>query len=66
MDQSDEDEFARFVHTEYAGLFRTVYLFTGDYQLAEDTVQATFAKVYPRWRRISEMRSPGAYARRIR
>lgn len=65
MEQADEDEFTRFVQREHSGLFRTVYLFTGDYQLAEDTVQVTFAKIYPRWHRVSQMRSPGSYARRI-
>ena len=63
--RSDEDEFSRFVHAQHARLFRTVYLLTGDYHRAEDVVQATFMRLYLRWGRVSGMRDPGAYARKV-
>jgi RNA polymerase sigma-70 factor (sigma-E family) len=46
-------------------VFRTVYLLTGDYHRAEDVVQTTFMRLYQRWGRVSAMRDPGAYARKV-
>ncbi len=65
MRQEDEQEFADFVRAHQASLFRTAFLLTGDYQLAEDILQATFMKVYLRWGHIRSMEWPTAYARRI-
>jgi RNA polymerase sigma-70 factor (sigma-E family) len=63
--QADEDAFSDFVRAQHVRLFRTVYLLTGDYHRAEDVVQATFMRLYQRWGRISTMRDPGAYARKV-
>jgi RNA polymerase sigma-70 factor (sigma-E family) len=63
--QTDEDGFSDFVRAQHVRLFRTVYLLTGDYHRAEDVVQTTFMRLYQRWGRVSAMRDPGAYARRV-
>jgi RNA polymerase sigma-70 factor (sigma-E family) len=65
MDPHDEDEFAEFVRSQQATLFRTAYLLQGDYQRAEDALQSAFTKVYLHWPRIRKMEHPAAYARRI-
>jgi RNA polymerase sigma-70 factor (sigma-E family) len=63
--EPEEEEFSHFVRAHHAALFRTVYLLTGDYHRAEDVVQATFMRLYLRWGRVSVMREPGAYARKV-
>lgn len=65
MRQSDEERFDAFVRARTATLFRTAYLLTGDYQLAEDLVQTTLLRVYQRWSRVEAMDQPVAYARKI-
>ena len=65
MRERDEESFSSFVRLHHARLFRTVYLLTGDFHRAEDVVQATFMRVYPRWGRVVSMRDPGAYVRRM-
>ncbi|TDC51406.1 SigE family RNA polymerase sigma factor [Jiangella ureilytica] len=44
-------------------LFRTAWLLTGDWHLAEDLVQETLGKVYRAWTRRSRPDDPAAYAR---
>lgn len=46
-------------------LFRTAYLITGDVGESEDLLQETFLRLAARWRRVSKMEHPAAYARRI-
>jgi RNA polymerase sigma-70 factor (sigma-E family) len=65
MDIPNEQEFSAFVRDLQPSLFRTAYLLQGDYQLAEDAVQAALVKVYLRWPRVRSMEHPAAYARRI-
>ena len=65
MRERDEEEFSSFVRLHHARLFRTVYLLTGDYHRAEDVVQATFMRLYPRWGRVASMQDPGAYVRKM-
>ena len=65
MRQTVEDDFSDFVRAHHVRLFRTVYLLTGDYHRAEDAVQVAFMRVYQRWGRVSAMRDPGAYARKV-
>jgi RNA polymerase sigma-70 factor (sigma-E family) len=63
---SDENaEFDEFMSAHWASLFRTAYLLTGDYQLAEDLLQTAFAKVFLSWSKISKMGQPVAYTRKI-
>lgn len=56
------EDFTAFVHGTGAQLERAALLLTGDHHLAEDLTQATYAKVYAAWRRISD--DPLAYARK--
>ncbi|MBB5785809.1 SigE family RNA polymerase sigma factor [Jiangella mangrovi] len=44
-------------------LFRTAWLLTGDWHLAEDLVQETLGKVYRAWTKRSRPDDPLAYAR---
>lgn len=45
-------EFADFVAARQAALQRTAWLLTGDWNLAQDLVQTSLARVWPRWQRI--------------
>lgn len=56
--------FDAFAALRWRRLVRTAYLLTGDHHEAEDLVQATLAKVYPHWSRISRLESPDAYLHR--
>lgn len=58
-------EFTDFATAASPRLFRTALLLTGDWQLAEDLVQTTLAKVYVAWGRVSAADSPEAYSQRI-
>lgn len=65
-EQSDANrDFDEFMHAQWAPLFRTAYLLTGDYQLAEDLLQTAFAKVFLSWSKISKMGQPAAYTRKV-
>ncbi|MFF2750225.1 SigE family RNA polymerase sigma factor [Kitasatospora sp. NPDC058048] len=59
-----ELDFEGFAATRWRRLVRTAYLLTGDYHEAEDVVQATFAKVFRNWSRISRLEEPDAYVHR--
>ncbi|MFD0396837.1 SigE family RNA polymerase sigma factor [Kitasatospora sp. NPDC127121] len=59
-----ELDFEGFAAARWRQLVRTAYLLTGDYHEAEDVVQATFAKVFRNWSRISRLEEPDAYIRR--
>jgi RNA polymerase sigma-70 factor (sigma-E family) len=65
MREPDGDEFTAFVGSQHGHLFRTAYLLTGDYHLAEDVLQATLVKAYLHWPRVRAMAQPTAYVRRI-
>jgi RNA polymerase sigma-70 factor (sigma-E family) len=55
-----EAEFREFVAAQMDSLRGLAYLTCGDWQVAEDAVLTTLAKLYVRWRRID---NPDAYAR---
>jgi RNA polymerase sigma-70 factor (sigma-E family) len=57
--------FDEFVAASAASLLRTAYLITADRGEAEDLVQECLLRVQRRWRRISAMDQPLAYARRV-
>lgn len=65
MQQGDEDRFTEFVRAHTASLFRTAYLMTGDYQRAEDVLQAALVRVYQHWPRVDAMDQPVGYARKV-
>ena len=62
---SRDEGFESFAAARSGALFRTAWLLTGDWQLAEDLVQEALARVYLHWRRVSRMDNPSAYARRV-
>jgi RNA polymerase sigma-70 factor (sigma-E family) len=45
-------------------LLRTAYLLTGNAQHAEELVQDTFVRLYPKWDRVAAADVPLAYVRR--
>ena len=65
MTRSGEDDFTQFVLASSGRLFRTAYAVSGDYQLAEDALQAGFASAYASWHRVLRADNPEAYVQRI-
>ena len=59
------EEFTAFVRATGTQLHHAAMLLTGDHHLAEDLTQATYAKVFARWPRVSTAESPLAYARTV-
>ena len=59
------EEFASFVHTTSAQLYRTALLLTGDHHLAEDLTQSTYARAFAHWRRVQRAGNPVGYTRTI-
>jgi RNA polymerase sigma-70 factor (sigma-E family) len=57
-------EFATFVRVHTPELFRSSYLLTRNTAAAEDLVQDTFTRLYPKWDRVSGADVPLAYVRR--
>jgi DNA-directed RNA polymerase specialized sigma24 family protein len=47
-------EFADFVAAREAALQRSAWLLTGDWGLAQDLVQTSLARVWPRWERMTD------------
>jgi RNA polymerase sigma-70 factor (sigma-E family) len=62
---SETSGFEGFAAARAGALFRTAWLLTGDWQLAEDLVQETLARVYVHWRKVSRMDNPAAYTRKV-
>ena len=62
LDPGDGD-FEAFVAARGPRLLRVAWLLTGDAHLAEDLLQSTLAKVWPKWSRISGGH-PEAYVRK--
>ncbi len=58
------DEFAEFAAAASPRLRRTAFLLCGDWHTAEDLAQATLAKLFVSWRRISRRDKAYAYATR--
>jgi RNA polymerase sigma-70 factor (sigma-E family) len=59
-----ELDFAEFVRAHTAALLRTAYLLTGDGSAAEELVQDTLVRLYPKWERVQAAEQPVAYVRR--
>lgn len=57
-------EFAGFVREHTSALLRTAYLLTGTAQGAEELVQDTLTRLYPKWDRVAAADVPLAYVRR--
>ena len=56
--------FAGFVREHTPALLRTAYLMTGNAQAAEELVQDTFVRLYPKWDKVQAAELPLAYVRR--
>jgi RNA polymerase sigma-70 factor (sigma-E family) len=56
--------FAGFVREHTPALLRTAYLLTGTGPAAEELVQDTLARLYPKWERVESADVPLAYVRR--
>jgi RNA polymerase sigma-70 factor (sigma-E family) len=59
------EDFSAFAASRWPGLVRLAFGLTGDRWLAEDIAQATLARAYVAWRRVSRADDPDAYLRRI-
>ena len=59
------EDFSAFVVSRWPGLVRLAFGLTGDRWAAEDLAQATLARAYVAWRRVSRADDPDAYLRRI-
>lgn len=57
--------FADFVAARGAALQRTAWLLTGDWGMAQDLVQSSLARVWPRWERITRRDDPEIYVRQV-
>jgi RNA polymerase sigma-70 factor (sigma-E family) len=63
MAEPDAD-FAAYFAGRVGSVRRLAYALSGDWHTADDLVQVTFVKLYPKWRRIQNM-AVDAYVRRI-
>jgi RNA polymerase sigma-70 factor (sigma-E family) len=59
-----ERDFARFVREHTSSLLRTAYLLTGNAVAAEELVQDTLVRLYPKWELVQAAAVPLAYVRR--
>jgi RNA polymerase sigma-70 factor (sigma-E family) len=59
-----EPGFAGFVRANTPALLRTAYLLTGSGLAAEELVQDTLARLYPKWDKVEHADIPIAYVRR--
>ena len=62
---SGGEDFSAFAVSRWPGLVRLAFGLTGDRWAAEDLAQATLARAYVAWRRVSRADDPDAYLRRI-
>jgi RNA polymerase sigma-70 factor (sigma-E family) len=60
-----EPGFEAFAGARSAALFRTAWLLTGDWHLAEDLVQETLGRLFVRWSTVAAADSPAAYAQTV-
>ena len=62
---SSEQAFVELATARGPALFRTAWLLTGDYHLAEDLVQEALGRIYARWSKVAAADQPAAYAHTV-
>ena len=62
---SSEEGFEAWVLASATRHKRLAFLLTADLHEAEDLLQSAYAKVLPKWQRVSTYDSPDAYVRRV-
>ncbi len=62
---SGGEDFGAFAEARWPGLVRLAFGLTKDRRAAEDVAQATLARAYVAWRRVSRADDPHAYLRRM-
>jgi RNA polymerase sigma-70 factor (sigma-E family) len=65
MTRDSEAAFREFATAATPDLFRSAWLLTGDWHLAEDLVQDALARMYRIWPGIGRIDSPQAYAHTV-
>ena len=65
MAHADETTFESFVASTGNQTFRTALLLCGDWHLAEDLTQSTYAKVFASWGKVRRADNPLAYLRTV-
>ena len=65
MRDAERAEFERFAAGQLSSLLRPAYYLTGDWQLAQDVVQATLVKMCGAWPRLKADVDRAAYARTV-
>ena len=63
-DVGDDGGFGSFLRAHHATLYRAAYLLTGNEHTAEELLQETVVRLYPRWSLVSRADVPVAYVRR--
>jgi RNA polymerase sigma-70 factor (sigma-E family) len=64
MPMDGDRSFVSFVRANTSALLRTAYLLTGSANGAEELVQDTLARLYPKWDKVAAADVPIAYVRR--
>ncbi len=58
-------DFEAYVRASQRKHKRLAYLLTGDLDSAEDLLQASYARLYPKWERVRTYDAPDAYLRKV-
>lgn len=64
LEVDTDRDFTLFVHNHMSALMRTAFLLTGDGLAAEELVQDTLVRLYPKWHMVQAAEVPLAYVRR--
>lgn len=61
----EDDDFESWYRDEHPTLVRSLWLMSGDRELALDVVGEAFSRALARWDRVSAMASPGGWVRTV-
>ena len=65
MSGSRDDEYTEYVAARLSSLRRLAAVLCGDWQRADDLVQATLTRLYVHWAQVRAASHPDAYARTV-